>query len=166
MSRSVVVVSLRAGDWLEPCLRSVRDQVDQVVVVDNGSAGSEVSEVGRRLGATVVRNRENQGFAGGANQGIRLATGGVVALLNDDAVAGPSWLDASEAALSDPSVGAVTPKVLLDGWYGQVVPDEDGLVRPGGLPPPRSPAHLGPPRAGSRCSNSWWGRGCTAWSPA
>ena len=126
----MVVVSLRSGDWLEPCLRSVRDQADQVVVVDNGSAGSEVSEVGRRLGATVVRNRENRGFAGGANQGIRQASGEVVALLNDDAVAGASWLASAEAALSDPSVGAVTPKVLLEGWYGQMVPNEETWYAP------------------------------------
>ena len=102
MSRSVVVVSLRAGDWLEPCLESVRDQADQLVVVDNGSAGSEVSEVGRRFGALVVRNRDNQGFAGGANQGIRQATGEVVALLNDDAVAEATWLDADRAGPERP----------------------------------------------------------------
>ncbi len=126
MSRSVVVVSMRCGDWLEPCLDSVRDQADQVVVVDNGSEGAEVSVLARRFGATVVRNGENQGFAGGANRGVRQATGDVVALLNDDAVAGSAWLDEAEDALSDPSVGAVTPKVLLEGWYGQVVPSEEG----------------------------------------
>lgn len=130
MSRSVVVVSMRCGDWLEPCLASVRDQADQVVVVDNGSAGAEVSVLARRFGATVVRNGENQGFAGGANRGIRQATGDVVALLNDDAVAGPSWLDDAEGALADPSVAAVTPKVLLEGWYGQVVPSEDAWHAP------------------------------------
>jgi GT2 family glycosyltransferase len=135
VSRSVVVVSLRAGDWLEPCLESVRDQADQLVVVDNGSAGSEVSEVGRRFGALVVRNRDNQGFAGGANQGIRQATGEVVALLNDDAVAEATWLDATEPALGDPSVAAVTPKVLLDGWYGQLPAADEVWYAPGDTRP-------------------------------
>jgi GT2 family glycosyltransferase len=123
MTRSVVVVSLRTGDWLDPCLASVRDQADQLVVVDNGSSGAQVSEVGRRYRATVVRNRDNRGFAGGANQGLREATGDVVAVLNDDAVAEPSWLDVCEEALGDPSVAAVTPKVLLEGWYGQLQDD-------------------------------------------
>jgi len=130
VSRSVVVVSLRAGDWLDPCLESVRDQADQLVVVDNGSAGAEVTQVARRFGATVVRSPDNQGFAGGANQGIRGATGDVVALLNDDAVADPSWLDAAEEALDDPSVAGVTPKVLLDGWYGQVIPSGEAWFAP------------------------------------
>jgi len=122
---------MRCGDWLEPCLGSVRDHVDQLVVVDNGSEGAEVSVLARRFGATVVRNGENQGFAGGVNRGIRQATGEVVALLNDDALAGGPWLDDAENALSDPSVAAVTPKVLLEGWYGQVVPSEAAWSAPG-----------------------------------
>ncbi len=130
MTRSVVVVSLRAGDWLDRCLDSVSDHADQLVVVDNGSTGSEVSDVGRRHGATVIRNRDNRGFAGGANQGLARATGEVVALLNDDAVADANWLDVCEQALADPSVAAVTPKVLLDGWYGQLLPAEAAWFAP------------------------------------
>jgi N-acetylglucosaminyl-diphospho-decaprenol L-rhamnosyltransferase len=130
MSRSVVVVSMKCGDWLEPCLASVRDQADQVVVVDNGSVGAEVSVLARRFGATVVRNGENRGFTGGANRGLRLATGSTVALLNDDAVAESSWLDEADEVLADPSVAAVTPKVLLEGWYGQVVPTEEAWYAP------------------------------------
>ena len=134
MTSSVVVVSLRAGDWLGPCLDSVRDQTDQLVVVDNGSADAGVSEVARRYGATVVRNRVNQGFAGGANQGIRRATGEMVALLNDDAVADPTWLSTAASALDDATVAAVTPKVLLDGWFAQVVPTGEAWYAP---PDPR-----------------------------
>jgi GT2 family glycosyltransferase len=130
MSRSVVVVSLEAGAWLEECLTSVRDQTDQLIVVDNGSPGSRVSGVGQRFGATVVRNRVNQGFTGGVNQGIRTATGDVVALLNDDAVAEPTWLAGAEAALSVPSVAAVTPKVLLQGWFGQVNLSDEAWYAP------------------------------------
>jgi GT2 family glycosyltransferase len=125
VTRSVVVVSLEGGAWLEECLVSVHDQTDQLVVVDNGSADAQVSAVGHRFGATVVRSRVNRGFTGGANEGVRAATGEVVALLNDDAVAEPNWLAAAEEALSKRSVAAITPKVLLHGWFGQVLlPDE------------------------------------------
>jgi GT2 family glycosyltransferase len=130
MTRSVVVVSLEAGEWLEECLGSVHDQTDQLVVVDNGSHDAQVSAVGHRFGATVVRSRVNRGFTGGANQGVRAATGEVVALLNDDAVAEPNWLAAAEEALSKPSVAAVTPKVLLQGWFGQVVLSDEAWYAP------------------------------------
>jgi GT2 family glycosyltransferase len=148
VTSSVVVVSLRAGDWLGPCLDSVRDQADQVVVVDNGSAGAEVSEVGRRYGATVVANRVNQGFAGGANQGIRRATGEMVALLNDDAVADPTWLSTAASALDDPTVAAVTPKILLDGWFAQVIPTGELWFAP---PDPRP---LGQKLGSVRCDGT------------
>jgi N-acetylglucosaminyl-diphospho-decaprenol L-rhamnosyltransferase len=134
VTSSVVVVSLRAGDWLGPCLESVRHQADQLVVVDNGSPGAEVSEVARGFGATVVHNRVNQGFTGGANQGIRRATGEVVALLNDDAVADPTWISTAASVLDDPTVAAVTPKVLLDGWFAQVAPTGEAWYAP---PDPR-----------------------------
>jgi hypothetical protein len=54
----------------------------------------------------------------------------VVAVLNDDAVADPSWLDVCEEALGDPSVAAVTPKVLLEGWYGQLLATGDAWYAP------------------------------------
>ena len=131
MNRSVVVVSYRAGDWLADSLASVRDQVDDLVVVDNGSTQGEVSEVGRRFGATIVHSRTNRGFSGGVNQGIRRARGSVVAILNDDAIADPNWLSAAEEVLSDPGVAAVAPKVVLDGWFVQICPEEDAWTAPG-----------------------------------
>ena len=137
MSRSVVVVSMRCGDWLEPCLGSVREQADQLVVVDNGSAGAEVSVLARRFGATVVRNGENQGFAGGANRGIRQATGDIVALLNDDALAGPSWLDEAEDTLADRSVqSTVDVSRLLS--FGRHVDAQNQAIRPRSRPPERA----------------------------
>jgi GT2 family glycosyltransferase len=131
MTSSVVVVSLRAGDWLAPCLASVRQQADQLVVVDNGSPDAEVSEVGRRFDATIVRSGTNRGFAGGANLGVRRSTGDTVALLNDDAVAAPDWLAASRTVLDRPDVAAVTPKVVLSGWYGEVPVDGAAWSAPG-----------------------------------
>ena len=74
-------------------------QADQVVVVDNGSAGDEASAVAAPLGAQVVRSPVNLGFAGGVDLGLRHARGAIIGLLNDDAVAGPGWIDAARAAL-------------------------------------------------------------------
>lgn len=131
MLSSVVVVSYRPGVWLEPCLRSVRDQADQLVVVDNGSAGGTAGEVGARLGATVVRSRRNLGFAGGADLGLRAAGGELVALLNDDAEAGAGWLAQAAAVLADPTVAAVGPRVVLAGRFAEIRLDEPRLDAPG-----------------------------------
>jgi hypothetical protein len=111
---------------LAPCLASVVDQADQVVLIDNGSEGALASAIGRRAGVEVVRSPVNLGFAPAVNLGARSATGDVLALLNDDATAGPNWLAAATTALADPSVAAVGPKVVLARRYREIVlPDEE-----------------------------------------
>lgn len=117
---TVVVVSYRPGTWLAACLGSLRDEADQVVVVDNGSDDHAATDAARRVGAEAVRCRRNLGFAGGVAVGLGAARGEVVGVLNDDAVASPGWLGASTTVLEDPLVAAVTPKVLLAGRFAEI----------------------------------------------
>jgi N-acetylglucosaminyl-diphospho-decaprenol L-rhamnosyltransferase len=131
VTTSVVVVSYRPGQWLAPCLASVADQADEVVLVDNGSEGAAASVIGRRAGVMVVRSPVNHGFAPGVNLGARAATGDILALLNDDAIARPGWLAAARTALADPSVAAVGPKVVLARGYREVVLADDEWQAPG-----------------------------------
>ena len=132
---SVVVVSYRPGDWLAPCVASVLAQADEVVVVDNGSEGALASAVASSMGAQVVRSTANLGFSGGVDLGLRRAQGQVVGLLNDDAVAGPNWIESARGVLADPAVAAVTPKVVLDGLFGEVLLDDEPWLAPGDARP-------------------------------
>jgi len=117
VTTSVVVLCYVPGAWLSDCLASVLDQADEVVLVDNASAGGEATRVGRRMGAVVVTSPTNLGYAGGVNLGLRHCSGELVALLNDDAVAGPGWLAAAGSVLADEHVAAVTPRVWRSGWW-------------------------------------------------
>jgi N-acetylglucosaminyl-diphospho-decaprenol L-rhamnosyltransferase len=132
---SVVVVSYRPGDWLAQCVTSVLSQAAEVVVVDNGSPGREAASVASALGARVVHSSVNLGFAGGVALGLRHARGTLIGLLNDDACAGPGWIDTARAVLADPTVAAVTPKVVLDGVFAEVVLDDDPWHAPGDARP-------------------------------
>lgn len=125
VTSSVVVVSYRPGTWLTECLASVLPQTDEVILVDNGSAAEEASAIGRQIGVKVVRATENLGFAGGVNLGLAHTSGEIVGLLNDDATAGPGWLKVAAEALADPTVTAVTPKVVLNSLFAEVVLDDD-----------------------------------------
>jgi GT2 family glycosyltransferase len=102
-----------------------------VLVVDNGSAGSEASQIAGHVGARSVRVEQNLGFAGGVNRGLERSQGDVVALLNDDAVAGPDWLARSLAVLDDEAVAAVVPKLLLARRYAEVHVDDEPRFAPG-----------------------------------
>lgn len=131
MKASVVVVSYRPGGWLAPCLTSVTSQADEVVLVDNGSAGSLAADIGRDAGARVLRFERNTGFAPAADAGARAARGEILAFLNDDALARPGWLAAAAKSLSDPSVAAVGPKVVLATKFREVTYPDDDWSAPG-----------------------------------
>ncbi len=128
---SVVVVSYLPGDWLAPCVSSALSQGAEVVVVDNGSEGARASAIASPMGAHVVRSPVNLGFAGGVDLGLRHTRGELIGLLNDDAVAGPNWIEAARSVLADPTVAAVTPKVVLDGVFGEVLLDDEPWLAPG-----------------------------------
>jgi len=131
VSRSIVVVCHSDQPWLGRCLESALAEAGEVVLVDNGSPGATASAEGRRLGATVLRLRANQGFPAAVNRGLERARGDVVALLNDDAWCSPGWLDSAEKVLADPAVAAVGPKVLFARPYAELRLDEERHFAPG-----------------------------------
>ena len=118
---SVVVLSQNPGEWLDACLDSAEEQADEVVMIDNGSPDRAASRIAEAHGTRVVRSEINLGYAAGVNLGISESSGDLVALLNDDAVAGPEWLSSAAATLADPRVACVVPKVIRHGWYREVV---------------------------------------------
>jgi GT2 family glycosyltransferase len=102
-------------------IESVRSLLEQdlpgleVLVVDNGSTDGSAEEIERTFSGRVrvLRSARNLGFGAGNNVGIREARGRHVILLNNDAVAAPSFArELVAAAEGDDSVGMVAAKVV------------------------------------------------------
>jgi N-acetylglucosaminyl-diphospho-decaprenol L-rhamnosyltransferase len=107
----VVVVSYESAASLPACLTALPASAG-AVVIDNASrdAGADVAE---SLGATVVRNESNRGFAAAANQGARCGDAEYVLFLNPDAVLGERDLELLLDALErDPGAAAAGPRLL------------------------------------------------------
>jgi O-antigen biosynthesis protein len=125
----IVVVNYNGGDLTIRCLESLHRltyprECTRIVLVDNGSNDRVVARVRREFpGVDVVETGRNLGFGGGCNRGFeRLPDVDYVALINNDAVAEPGWLDPLVNALEgDPTLGAAAPKVLLRGFYHELV---------------------------------------------
>jgi glucosyl-dolichyl phosphate glucuronosyltransferase len=120
---TVVVTTYRRPDSLGHCLRGLAGQTDpgvpwEVVVVDNGPApGSEqVVETVRPTFPVPCRYvREPQlGTAYARNRGLAEASGGIIAIVDDDVVPADDWLSTLLEPLRTGRCDAVGGRVLLD----------------------------------------------------
>jgi GT2 family glycosyltransferase len=115
---SAIVLNYNGRGFVEESVQSLLDQdLDglEVLVVDNDSPDGSAEDVERRFGDRIrlVRAPRNLGFGGGNNLGIRHARGQYVILLNNDAVAAPSFArELVAAAETDTRVGMVAARVL------------------------------------------------------
>jgi hypothetical protein len=121
---TAVVVSWNTVDLLDECLRSLRKHSGasrlDVVVVDNGSHDGSAELVRRRWpDVQLVANAENRGYQAANNQGVRLATGEHVLLINADAMLMPGCLDRLVARMAtDPTAAVVGPRLVYgDGSF-------------------------------------------------
>lgn len=80
-----------------------------VVVVDHDDelAASASAAFSRLRGVSVVRNDQEPGLSGARNTGVRAASGEIIAFLDDDAEAGPTWVTDLVAHYRDPLVYGV-----------------------------------------------------------
>jgi glycosyltransferase involved in cell wall biosynthesis len=119
---SVVVSTYDDKRWedLLACLHSLgrqsRPPRETIVVVDHNP---DLLERARQefQAAAVIPNERSRGLAGARNSGIAASSGEIVAFIDDDARAEPSWLEELEGCISDPrTVGA--GGALLPLWQG------------------------------------------------
>ena len=110
MTISVIIPAFNALLLTQQCLTSLvfaTDQPHEILLVDNGSTDGTGAFPWPRC-VTVLHNETNRGFAAACNQGIRIASGDVLVLLNNDTMVPPGWLRMLSAHLT-PGVGIVGP---------------------------------------------------------
>ncbi|MBI2908636.1 MAG: glycosyltransferase family 2 protein, partial [Chloroflexi bacterium] len=115
---SIVIVSWNVQDLLRRCLESILASGSgagaEIVVVDNASSDGAMGMVRKRFPQVrLVVNQSNLGFAAACNQGMRLAGGRYVMLLNPDTEMRGDAIDRMVSYLDEhPEVGMVGPKLL------------------------------------------------------
>jgi glycosyltransferase involved in cell wall biosynthesis len=113
-SCSVVVCTRYRAELLARCLESLtalEHPSYEVVVVDNTAGEQEVEDLVAAAGAHyVVEPRE--GLNRARNTGARVAQGEIIAYIDDDAVAEPTWLSGHTAALEDVDLIATTGRIV------------------------------------------------------
>lgn len=91
MDVSIIIVNYNTKDLIKDCLDSVfqytKDLDFEVIISDNGSTDGSV-ELIKNLFPKVhlIENKENLGFGGANNKGLKFATGKYILYLNSDTV--------------------------------------------------------------------------------
>lgn len=138
---SVIIPNHNGGPLLAECLDSLAAQtrlLDQVVVVDNGSRdGSAAMARAHPVSPRVIELGENQGFAAAVNAGIEVSDTEAVALLNNDAVADPRWVEAGLEAMQEYPRASLFASLILDYNDRDLVDSAGDIYPPDGRPLPR-----------------------------
>lgn len=89
MDLSIIIVSWNTRDLLHACVQSIynktRGVTFEIFVIDNASQDGSVEMMRENFAAVkTIANTTNRGFAAANNQGIKLASGRYIVLLNPD----------------------------------------------------------------------------------
>ncbi len=120
MDVSIVIVNWNTKELLCNCLESVEAQTGKVnyeiIVVDNDSFdGSAEMVVGRFPKVAIITNNINHGYATAINQGIKLAKGRYILVLNSDIIICEDAIAKTiEYADKHPEAAVVGPQVRED----------------------------------------------------
>lgn len=113
---SIIIVNWNGGEVFKNCLSSL-SKIDypnwELVVVDNGSTDGSDSEAEKLIKLTkIIRNKKNVGFARANNQGVEIAKGKYILLLNNDTKVEPDFLTKLVDRIeTDSTLGVVQPKI-------------------------------------------------------
>lgn len=134
---TVVVITHHAAEFIADALRGLQAQTvaHHLVIIDNDSTDGTADVLADLAPpGSVHRMTENLGFAGGVAAAIPLVTTRFMALLNDDAVPDPDWLEQLLLAAEDDDRAAAWTCLMVladdpaavnnlgtelnDAWYG------------------------------------------------
>lgn len=129
-SIAVVIPTLCADERLAECLSSLKRQTltgFEIQVVDNSGRGEARAAFDSRFpGVEWIENSRNVGFGAAVNQAVAASSREFIAVLNDDAVACPTWLEELCAVMSPrPGAGMCASAVRL---YGAERLDSAGML--------------------------------------
>jgi GT2 family glycosyltransferase/Tfp pilus assembly protein PilF len=96
---SIIILTFNQLEHTKPCLQSIEQHTPQpheLIIVDNGSTDGTLDYLRKYANdhnnVRVISNKENLGFAAGNNQGLAVANGDYLLLLNNDTVVTEGWL--------------------------------------------------------------------------
>lgn len=117
---SIIIPNWNGEQFLKGCLDSLRNQTFkdfEIIMVDNNSSDNSIKFARENYTeVNIIRLPANRGFAGGVNEGIKVARGELIFLLNNDTIIDPDCLEVLyNAAEENPNIGFFATKMIAYG---------------------------------------------------
>ncbi len=111
ISVSIIIPVFNQLHFTKGCLDSLRacGAGSEVIVIDNGSLDGTSEFLASHPGITVISNAENLGCAAAWNQGVMASHCQWVAILNNDILLSPGWLEGLLAFAEEKHLDIVSP---------------------------------------------------------
>jgi len=117
---SIIIVNFNTAELLRSCIQSLESDTNappyEIIVIDNNSSDNSVRMLRSDFPQIkVIENNSNAGYARGNNQGLEIARGKYVWLLNPDTIVIRNCLKTLfEFMETTDNAGAVSPRTWLD----------------------------------------------------
>ncbi|MEP9409901.1 MAG: glycosyltransferase [Candidatus Brocadia sp.] len=114
---SIIILTWNALEYTKKCIDSIRHHTNyphEIIFVDNASTDGTVEYLQKLIEENqiykLIKNQTNKGFAAGNNEGVAVASGEYVMLLNNDVLVSAGWLESLVLSLErDEKIGMVGP---------------------------------------------------------
>ncbi|MCA9373685.1 glycosyltransferase family 2 protein [Candidatus Peregrinibacteria bacterium] len=113
---SIIVINYKSKELLEPCIQRILQQTYmdcEIIFIDNDSQDGSCALVQEKFpNVTAVCNSHNSGYGGAADQGIKLAKGEYIMIMNPDVHLTPDYIEKCIARMEeDEKIAAITGKI-------------------------------------------------------
>ena len=111
---SMVILTYNQLPYTIQCRAIIRKYTEpetyEVIIVDNHATDGTQEGVKQKDDIRYIFKTKNEGFTKGCNQGMAIAVGEQILLLNNDVIVAPNWLENLLTCLySEEQIGAVGP---------------------------------------------------------
>lgn len=115
---SIISINFNAPEVTAEMIQSFKNVTYpnfEIIIVDNASTKGDVDQLKKDFPfIKLIKSKENLGFAGGNNLGIKQANGDYILLLNNDTEVDPGFLEPLvEKFIANPDIGAISPKIYF-----------------------------------------------------
>lgn len=127
ITASIIIVNYKVAQLINDCIQSIFDDPlrpdCEIILIDNSCDAEEkkaVENIQKKWNQiNLIINKENAGFAKGNNQGLSIARGEHIVLLNPDTLVTHGWFTNMKSILeNNPEIGLVSPLTNKAANYG------------------------------------------------